>query len=353
MTIRTLASAGRDAGFEVTVLSCRGDSSLEGVPLKNFAPIGEFSLPEYELQKLAFPPVLEMLEYIYQEGFTEIVVSTPGPVGLTGMLAARLLGLHVRGIYHTDFPRYVGVLTDDSAMESLAWTYMHWFYTGADGLVVNSEPYREAWIARGADPAKIRVLKRGVNTALFNPQRRQADFWTKRGASPGRLILLYVGRVSREKDLDVLVPMMKDADMGNATLAVVGDGPYLVELRMLIPEAIFTGYLLGEDLAAAYASADVFVFPSTTDTYGNVVVEALASGIPCVVSDEGGPASLVEEGVTGFVSRARNQADFAGKVKKLTGDPCALERMKQVVGNQRTPATWKAAAAEFFSETPC
>jgi glycosyltransferase involved in cell wall biosynthesis len=350
MTIRTLASAGRDAGFDVTVLSCRTNSTLTGVPLKNFEPIGEFALPEYELQKLAFPPVLEIVEYIYREGFTEIVLSTPGPVGLVGMLAARLLGLPVRGIYHTDFPRYIGVLTDDTTMESLAWTYMHWFYTGADLLYVNSAPYRDAWVARGADASKIRILKRGVDGELFNALRRSPDFWVRRGVPEGRVVLLYVGRVSKEKDLDMLVPLMRASGLEKVALAVVGDGPYLTELKELIPGGIFTGYLLGEDLAAAYASADVFVFPSTTDTYGNVVVEALSSGIPCVVSDVGGPASLVEDGCTGLVSRARNQSDFVAKVKKLATDAVLLAEMKQSILSNRQAATWKAAATSFFSE---
>lgn len=350
MTIRTLASAGREAGFDVEVLSCRADSTLKGVPLRNFTPIGEFALPEYELQKLAFPPVLEMVEYIYREGFTEIVLSTPGPVGLVGMLAARMLGLPVRGIYHTDFPRYIGILTDDSTMESLAWTYMHWFYTRADLLYVNSDPYREAWIARGADCSKIRILKRGVDGEMFNARRRSTEFWRKRGVPSECLVLLYVGRVSKEKDLDMLVPLMREPGMERAALAVVGDGPYLSELKDLIPRGVFTGYLLGEDLAAAYASADVFVFPSTTDTYGNVVVEALASGIPCVVSDVGGPASLVEDGRTGLISRARNQADFAAKVKKLATSSSLLAEMKQAIASKGQAGTWKAAAVSFFSE---
>lgn len=351
MTIRTLASAGREAGFEVTVLSCRADSKLRGVPMKNFEPVGEFSLPEYELQKLAFPPVLEMIEYIYEQGFTEIVVSTPGPVGLVGLLAARLLGLPLRGIYHTDFPRYVGILTDDSAMERLAWTYMGWFYAGMDLLYVNSEPYRDAWVERGADAAKIRILKRGVNAELFNPERAKPDFWTKRGAPADRVVLLYVGRVSKEKDLDMLVPLLREEGMENAVLAVVGEGPYLAELKLLIPEAIFTGYVLGEDLATAYASADVFVFPSTTDTYGNVVVEALASGIPCVVSDAGGPAGLVDDGLTGYVSAARNQLDFTARVKNISTDGVLLSRMKNNVRTKTKPNTWEAAAVQFFSES--
>jgi len=349
-TICRLAVAGRDSGFDVTVISCRGESKLKGVPLKNFAPIGEFALPEYELQKLAFPPVLEMLEYIHREGFTELVLSTPGPVGLVGLLAARLLGLPVRGIYHTDFPRYIRILTEDTDLESLTWAYMHWFYTGLDELFVNSEPYREAWIARGAIPSRLRILPRGLDVQLFNHARRDSDFWTKRGAKQGVTVILYVGRVSKEKDLDLLVPLMARLGEANALLAVVGDGPYRAELQEHLPGAIFTGYLHGEELAAAYASSDVFIFPSTTDTYGNVVMEALASGIPCVVSDAGGPRGLVENGRTGYITRARDAADFASKVALLVNDGALRAELTQIVRAEALKSNWEAAACSFFGE---
>jgi hypothetical protein len=116
MTIRKLAAGGRAAGVDVEVVCCRTGSTLTGVPMVNFEPVGEFELPEYERQKLALPPVLEMVEYIQRERFTEVVISTPGPVGLVGLLSARLLGLPTKGIYHTDFPRSVGVLTEDGGM---------------------------------------------------------------------------------------------------------------------------------------------------------------------------------------------------------------------------------------------
>ena len=347
-TIAKLAVAGRAEGFDVTILSCRGDSKLKGLPLKNFAPIGEFALPEYELQKLAFPPVLEMLEYIHREGFTELVVSTPGPVGLVGLLAARLLGLPVKGIYHTDFPKYIKILTEDVDLESLTWTYMHWFYTGLDELFVNSEPYRDAWIARGAIPSRLRILPRGLDIKLFNRGKRDAEFWLKRGATPGIPVLLYVGRVSKEKDLDMLVPLMKRLGNQKAALAVVGDGPYRSELQENIPNALFTGYLHGEELAAAYASVDVFVFPSTTDTYGNVVMEALASGIPCVVSDAGGPRGLIGHGKTGFVTRARDHADFCSMAALLAEDLKLRNEFAQNLLLKELTGDWSGAARLFF-----
>ncbi|MEI6872375.1 MAG: glycosyltransferase family 1 protein, partial [Verrucomicrobiota bacterium] len=349
-TICKLSVAGREEGFDVTVLSCRSNSNLKGVPLRNFTPIGEFELPEYELQKLAFPPVLEMIEYIYREGFTELILSTPGPLGLVGLFAARLLGLPVRGIYHTDFPRYIRILTEDSDLESLTWAYMHWFYTGLDEFYVNSEPYREAWIARGAAASKLRILPRGLDTQLFNPERRDAEYWVKRGAPHGVPVLLYVGRVSKEKDLDMLIALAARLGVDGATLAVVGDGPYRTELQERIPSAIFTGYLYGEELAAAYASSDVFVFPSTTDTYGNVVMEALASGIPCVVSDAGGPKGLVAHGKTGFVTKARDVESFIAHTTRLALDPKLRHEMMQSVSVEMKRRDWAEAARVFFGK---
>ena len=349
-TICTLAGQGQRLGFEVTVITSRADSRMEGIPLKNFEPIGEFAIPEYELQRVAFPPILEVVEYIYREGVTDVVLSTPGPMGLVGLLAARLLGLRVSGIYHTDFPRYVRILTEDGSLETLAWTYMHWFYTGLDALYVNSEPYRQAWVDRGATSWKLRLLPRGMDLSLFNPSRRRENYWKLRGVDSSEVILLYVGRISKEKDLDLLVSCMRRIPKGTAKMAFVGDGPYRAELEKLLPEAIFTGYLTGEDLAAAYASADVFVFPSTTDTYGNVVVEALASGLPCVVSDEGGPSGLVKHGLTGFVTRRGDYSDFADQTIRLISDQDLRLAMGRNGHASVQGMDWKNAAAQFFSE---
>src|SRR5881394_2403902 len=125
-TIRKMTAAGAAAGKELVVVASRSNLQLSDVPIKNFPPIGEFELPEYELQKLSFPPILQMLDYVQRERFTEIIISTPGPVGLTALLAAKMLNLQTSGIYHTDFPQYIRILTEDSFLESVAWRYMHW-----------------------------------------------------------------------------------------------------------------------------------------------------------------------------------------------------------------------------------
>jgi glycosyltransferase involved in cell wall biosynthesis len=320
-TIKRLTAAVCAEGHDLTVVTSRSTITITGIPIKNFAPVGEFELPEYELQKLSFPPILQIIDYIQREGFTELIISTPGPIGLTALLAAKILGLRTSGIYHTDFPQYVRILTDDNFLETLTWNYMKWFYEQLDLLYVNSEGYRRAWTDRGIAAGKIKILPRGLDTTLFHPSRREPDFWKPYGVPRAATVLLYVGRVSKEKDLDVIVSAWPKLRGNGAALAFVGDGPYLKELRALLPDAAFTGTLAGRDLARAFASADVFIFPSTTDTFGNVILEALASGVPCVVSDQGGPKDLIVHGRTGFITHALDVEDFTRHIARLVDDP--------------------------------
>ena len=352
-TIRKMTAAGVAAGKELTVVVSRNELQTDDVPIKNFKPIGEFELPEYELQKLSFPPVLQILDYIQREKFTEIIISTPGPIGLTGLLAAKLLNLQTSGIYHTDFPQYIRILTEDSFLESVAWRYMHWFYGQLDTVFVNSEEYRQSWIKRGFDPTKLKIFPRGLDTELFHPARRDPTFFEKFGAQNGEVRLLYVGRVSREKDLDLLATAYRRLREEGLPiqLFVVGHGPYSEEFSRSLPEAFFTGYLTGKDLAAAYASADIFVFPSTTDTFGNVIIEAQASGVPVVVSDSGGPKELVTENETGLITKSHDVDDFVRAIRTLVVDRSLRERMGSRARKSVIDRTWPAAFRKFWSIT--
>jgi glycosyltransferase involved in cell wall biosynthesis len=352
-TIRKMTAAGAATGKELVVVASRSDLQLSDIPIKNFPPIGEFELPEYELQKLSFPPILQMLDYVQRERFTEIIISTPGPVGLTALLAAKMLNLQTSGIYHTDFPQYIRILTEDSFLESVAWGYMHWFYGQLDTVFVNSEEYRQSWIKRGFDPAKLKILPRGLDTELFHPRRRDSAFFEKFGASNGEVRLLYVGRISREKDLDLLADAYRRLRKEGllVQLFVVGHGPYSEALAKALPEAYFTGYLRGTELATAYASADIFVFPSTTDTFGNVILEAQASGLPVVVSDSGGPKELVADKANGLITRSHNVEDFTRAIRALVTDRALRERMANSARNSVIDRSWPRAFAKFWAAT--
>ena len=352
-TIRKMTGAGADAGKELIVITSRNDLTVDDIPIKNFKPIGEFELPEYELQKLSFPPILQMLDYIQRKRFTEVIISTPGPIGLTALLAAKMLNLQTSGIYHTDFPQYVRILTEDSFLESVTWRYMHWFYNQLDTVFVNSEEYRESWIKRGFDPEKLKIFPRGLDTQLFHPTRRNPAFFEKFGAKNGQVRLLYVGRVSREKDLDLLAEAyrrLRDEGLP-IQLCVVGHGPYSHEFSESLPEALFTGYLTGKELAAAYASADIFVFPSTTDTFGNVIIEAQASGVPVIVSDSGGPKELVENDRNGLITKSHDVEDLTRAIRELVADPDRRKRMGNFARESVINRTWPNAFRKFWATT--
>lgn len=350
-TIHTMTLAAQKAGADMTVVTSRPSVTINDIPLKNFPPVGEFEIPEYELQKLSFPPVLEIIDYVQREGFTELIISTPGPVGLSALAAGKLLGLPMSGIYHTDFPQYARFLSDDAFMETMVWNYMQWFYSQFDIIYSNSDFYRQRWIERGIAPKKLKILPRGLDVELFNIKHHDPTFWKKRGASGP--VLLYVGRISKEKELAFLaevVVALKGQGL-EFTPAFVGEGPYRAELAALLPDAIFTGVLKGIDLARAYASADLFVFPSTTDTFGNVVIEAMACGLPVAVSDVGGPKELVKTPQEGMVFRARKMEDWVNGLAEMIRLLPSRKEREALSTKIRQERSWDHAFADFWASS--
>ncbi|MEM6820569.1 MAG: glycosyltransferase [Verrucomicrobiota bacterium] len=349
-TIRTMAKAALHAEEDLTVVTSRADCRINDIKIKNFEPVGEFELPEYKLQKLSFPPILDMIDYIEQQKFTECIISTPGPVGLTALAAAKLMGLRTSGIYHTDFPQYVRILTEDEVMETMMWNFMHWFYSQLDLVYVNSQFYKDCWIARGIPEEKLKILPRGLDTELFNHTKRKEDFWKNRGAN--HPVLLYVGRVSKEKELEFLADVMETLWSNGAQLdlAIVGEGPYSEEMGRRLPRAIFTGVLNGEDLAQAYASADLFVFPSTTDTFGNVVIEAMSSGLPAFVSNIGGPCELVNSGQNGLILPAKDRGAWTQAIETWADERWSDERCETNAKAVQARWSWNNAFRAFWDE---
>ncbi len=331
ITIKRMISTARSRGVELTVITAGDDKAdaVEGV--KKFLSVGDFVLPEYPELKLNFPPILDVMDFIEREGFTRIHISTPGTVGLLGLLISRLMNIPVAGTYHTDIPQYVRSLTNDEFLEQAAWSYMIWFYGQMEEVMVPSAGTREQLQSRGLPPERMKPLPRWVDTDSYSPGKRNPTFWSGLGLNHDRTVLLYVGRVSREKGLEMLVDAFRElVDSGAIiALAVIGDGPYRVEMEAALSgyPASFTGYLAGEQLQSGYASADLFVFPSATDTFGNVVLEAQASGLPVIVSDEGGPRELMINGETGLVFRAGSTSGLVGAIRFLVSDRQQMTQM--------------------------
>jgi len=352
VTLRNMAQAAADLGYDLTVCTS-GERPVEKFPgkLQVFDPIFEINLPEYEMIKLPFPSPLEVVRYCEENEFDEIIVSTQGFVGLMGIMAGKLLRIPVSGIYHSDVPQHVAYNTGDEGMEAAGWKYMEWFYGQMDHIYVNSETYIDQLEDHGFERRKMSIFPRGTDADFYHPKHRDAGFMEAYGVPDG-VNLLYVGRVARDKNLDFLLASFRELrSVGlDVNLVVVGTGPYLDEFRAKCEgeRVFFLGYMEGEDLRTAYASADVFTFPSTTDTFGNVVLEAQASGLPVVVSDVGGPKEIIRKDVSGFVTSVNETTEFTTHVRALVDSPGLRDSMGRAGRAMAETRTWKNAMARFW-----
>ncbi|MEO8274793.1 MAG: glycosyltransferase [Thermoanaerobaculia bacterium] len=354
-TITSAARLARRRGLELTVLASECGPLPGDFDCENFAPIWETPVPQYEELSLRVPPVLELIEHCERENYGRILISTPGPVGLSALAAGKLLGLPTAAIYHTDFPRYVAALGGDGRLETLSRSYISWFYRQVDEVFVSSGAYRKELIGMGIAPDRLRDLPRGVDLELFTPAKRQPLFFGRWGLQ-GAPTVLYAGRLSAEKNLDSLFRAFRALrERGSrANLAIVGDGPARrsLEMRWRAPEIAFTGFLHGEELAAAYASADLFVFPSRTDTFGNAVLESMASGVPAIVAREGGPAEQVRHAVDGLIVDLDVPEALTEAMTALLDDPDLRCRLGEWAREAAAARSWDHLLAAILPDSP-
>lgn len=227
-------------------------------------------------------------------------VATESTVGFSGRRWALRTGVPLLTSFHTNFPAYLQGYGMGAA-EPLVWRYLRWFHARSLLTFCPSQDTLDDLRGQGFHP-RLRIWSRGVDTRLFDPARRSED--VRRRLAPGAdRILIYVGRLAAEKRVELLLdafPLIRQLAGEGTALVLVGDGPLAARLRARAPAGVhFTGFLRGVQLAEAYAAADLFVFPSDTETFGNVCLEALASGLPAVVPDRGGVRETVLPGRTG------------------------------------------------------
>jgi len=341
VTMREIAARAHASGRPMKLVTCLGQQESRPALPPNvvFLPCIYQVTPDfYNAWTLRLPSLLRSLDIIAQEDPDEIVISTPGPVGLVGLAAARLLRVKCTGVYHTDFTRQVDKFIGDPWVSSVVETYTRTFFTMMDEVRVPTARYMKMLAERGLELSKMRLFPRGIEPefAVCDPGRQAA--WRERlGLPPDAPILLWAGRLGREKNLDFLFRVFEAVAQRQpeARLVLAGDGPELERLRSIYsfnPRIAFTGRLDRAELPHLYGLADVFVFPSTTDTFGMVVLEAQACGLPAIVSDVGGPQELVASGETGFVVRADDLDAWVtavlGVLDLKRADPEVLARMR-------------------------
>ncbi|MFN0151406.1 MAG: glycosyltransferase [bacterium] len=350
--LERLEQWGIATGHDITIVTATGEREVRRDGFISLPVITEFGLPAYRDYALHFPSCLSVLELARSEAYDLIHVVTPGPVGISALLAARLLGIPLLGSYHTQLPEYARILTGNESLERVTWEFMRYFYSKCERILVPSQLQLEDLARRGFAKERLGLLPAGVDTRQFNPARRSDAFREAAGAK-GKTLFLYVGRISREKDLELLADAYKRvlAEDAKVRLAFVGDGPLRADLEASLgATAHFTGVLKGEELAAAFASADVFVFPSATDTLGCVVLEAMASGLPPIVTDGGGAQESVRDGETGLVARAGNVTDFAAKMHDLASDARRRRAMGVRARAAALEVSWDKAFEKLYGD---
>lgn len=329
--IQNAARRAGETGRDLTVVTSTRIPLPEEARLDNlinFRPILATRMPKYENLELALPPAPAMLAHARRARPHVVHVSTPGPVGCVGMLAARLMRVPVVGVYHTDFPAYVDRLFDDRAATAVCERLMGAFYRPFQAVFTRSADYAARLRSLGIREDRLVRLRAGFDDRCFGSRFRDPGVWAPHGIDPGSVKVLFCGRVSVEKSLPLLAGVWPSvrraaAERGVAAdLVIVGDGPYraTMERDLRGAGAHFLGFRHGEELARLYASCDLFAFPSTTDTLGQVVMESQASGVPVLVTDRGGPREIVHDGRTGLVLPAEDRHAWTRALVDLVCD---------------------------------
>ena len=330
--IQDISRQAREQGRMLVVHTSTDNPRVDCASRKNFRPLLSRPMPYYADQPLTIPPLAEVLEWADRQQFDAIHVHTPGPMGLCGWLVAKMLRIPLLGTYHTDFPGYVQNLTGDHRSVTAAGAFMKWFYGQTNKTFSRSREYRVKLVEMGFGEDKIAMTLPGVDHEKFSPQARDKGIWKERGIGE-TYKLFYAGRVSLEKNLPFLADAFKRlcADRKDVALVIAGDGPYLAGMKKSLAglPVYFLGNQSDETLPGLYASSDLFVFPSRTDTLGQVVLEAQAAGLPVLVSNVGGPQEVMDDGITGRVLATEDPAVWARAIHELLEDETQRMRMSR------------------------
>ncbi len=309
---------------------------VQGVPAMPF--------PLYPELKMAFPrPSIGRQLERFQPDLIHVV--NPAILGLAGIYYARTLDIPLLASYHTHLPKYLdhyGL----GMLEGVLWELLKLGHNQAAINLCTSSAMVQELTDHGIE--RCDLWQRGVDTESFRPQLASPEMrWRLSGGRPEAPLLLYVGRLSAEKEIDRIRPILEA--IPEARLALVGDGPYRSELEAHFEgtQTRFIGYLQGEELGAAYASADAFLFPSRTETLGLVLLEAMAAGCPAIAANAGGIPDIVTDGVNGFLFDPADEQGAIAATRRLLANPAERERIRAAARAEAERWGWEAATRQL------
>jgi glycosyltransferase involved in cell wall biosynthesis len=327
VTLVRLTDALRARGHEVRVYTATyslppGQPERPEVHRSPSVPL--FLYPDVQW---AFPRMRDVVDDLARFRPDVVHVATEFSLGVAGVKAARQLGLPLVASAHTDYDRYAARYGVTWALRA-GWHYLRWFYGQAHKVLCPSRIYEQHLHSRGV--MHTGVWSRGVDPEWFHPRFRSDEYRARFGVQPGDLLVTYIGRIAREKNLELLLRAWETLApvRGSAQLVLVGRGPLEDEIRGREMAGVHvTGLLQGRELSAAYASADLFTFPSPTETFGNSLLEAMGSGLPSLVAASGGVLEFAQHGGNAWLVAPDSVAAIEDGLGRLLGDAALRRRL--------------------------
>ncbi|HEY7739151.1 MAG TPA: glycosyltransferase family 1 protein [Steroidobacteraceae bacterium] len=328
LTVHALVSQMAAGGHDITLVRPRqpGVSALpQPRPIEELLVAGA-ALPKYPGLRFGFPAGRMLARNFGARRPDAVYVATEGPLGWSAVRAARKLGIPVATGFHTRFDAYAGAY-GLGPLTPLVRAWLRRMHNASGATVVPTEELRGWLEQRGFE--RVRVVARGVDTALFDPARRDARLRARWGVGPGGLAVIYVGRIAPEKNLELAIDAFHAIRQrrADARFVWVGNGPLADRLKREHPDFVFTGLRLGEDLAGHFASADLFLFPSLTETFGNVTLEAMAAGVATVAFDYGAAHAHLKDRVHGRTVACEDAAGFIAAAVETAVDEATRREM--------------------------
>lgn len=324
LTLKRYTDYLKKQGIEYRLFVPSSDTAVPNVPQLERLTSIPFLL--YRNLRFSLPNPLYIHKVLDTFQPTIIHVATPFSIGLSGVRYGKKHDIPMVASYHTHFDDYLDYY-HLSFLNKWIWKYLNWFHRPFERIYVPSESTKQKLLAKNLH-TDISIWGRGVDHDVFSPAIRK-DYLINNYGIEGKKILLYVGRMSPEKNIELVLDTFQSLSptiKKDTHLVMVGDGPLYSELSQQYQENItWTGFLEGEQLAKVYASSDLFLFPSETETFGNVVLEALASGLPVIGANAGGVSHLVRDGKTGFLCEPSHKDQFVAQTTKLLENPLLRE----------------------------
>jgi glycosyltransferase involved in cell wall biosynthesis len=346
MTVGRLVSGLRERGHRVSVIRPRQGSADTGS--EHELALSGLPLPGYPGLRFGLPAGRRLARQWRHRRPDFVHVVTEGPLGWSAVNTARQLGIPVTSGFHTNFDRYTAHYGMGWLRPALA-AYLRVLHRRTRVTMVPTTALAGELAGAGIDG--IRVVGRGVDTVLYDPARRSDELRAAWRACPEALVCLYVGRLAPEKNLALVRASFRaiQSRLPAARMVWVGDGPSAAQLASEHPDHHFAGMRRGEDLAAHYASADLFLFPSLTETYGNVVAEAMASGLPVVAYRCAAAAELIDDGRSGATVPPGDERAYLAGALELAAAPERRPAIGRAARAAMLPRSWGQVVETFES----